>query len=110
MYRWCLSKSLGKAAVCTLLVSFSTSCVKHVSTLPSGPITISGDVNDASGVPLANDKMRLFRERRYLETTTDTSGHYAFPNLAAASYLLVPRLHQCFFLPPDADLDHLSSS
>jgi hypothetical protein len=67
-------------------------------------------VNDATGLSLPNDRMRLFRERRYLETTTNASGAYSFPNLAASSYLLIPRLKQCHFLPRDADLDHLASS
>src|ERR1017187_4512212 len=88
------------AALCLLLLGICNSCVKHVTSLPSGPITISGEVNDATGLPLPNDKVRLFRERRYLETTTDAAGAYAFPNLAAASYLLLPRLLQCHFLPP----------
>src|ERR1035438_7321055 len=94
-----------RAALCLLLLGICNSCLKHVTSLPSGPITISGEVNDATGLPLPNDKVRLFRERRYLEPTTDAGGSYAFPNLAAASYLLLPRLMQCRFLPPDADLD-----
>src|SRR5579864_6000065 len=110
MYECCDSHPLMRAAMCSLLLSICSSCVRHVNTLPSGPITISGEVNDATGLPLANGKMRLFRKRRYLEMTTDTNGHYAFPNLAAASYLLLPKMHQCRFLPPDADLDHLTSS
>src|ERR1035438_1562853 len=81
-------------ALCSLLLGICTSCVKHVTSLPSGPITISGEVNDATGLPLPNDKVRLFRERDYLETTTDASGGYAFPTLAASSYLLLPKLQQ----------------
>src|SRR5271169_6398082 len=98
------------AALCSLVLGIGTSCVKHVSSLPSGPITISGEVNDATGLPLPNGKLRLFREHEYLETTTNAGGAYSFPNLAASSYLLLPRLMQCHFLPPDADLDRLTGS
>src|ERR1022692_4748827 len=101
---------LLRAGLALFLISLCASCAKHVTSLPSGLITVSGQVNDATGLPLPNDKVRLFRERRYLETTTDAGGSYAFPNLAAASYLLLPRLMQCRFLPPDADLDHLTTS
>jgi hypothetical protein len=110
MYEFGGSRFLLRTALCLLLLGICSSCAKHVKTLPSGPITISGNVNDATGLPLANDKMRLFRKRRYLETTTDASGHYTFPNLAAASYLLRPFLPQCSFIPSDADLDDLTSS
>jgi hypothetical protein len=79
------SRSFLRAALCWLLLGICTSCAKHVNTLPSGTVTIAGGVNDASGLPLVNDRMRLFRERHYLETSTDASRHYAFPNLAAAS-------------------------
>jgi hypothetical protein len=81
-----------------------------VNTLHSGTVTIAGGVNDASGLPLVNDKMRLFRVRHYLETSTDASGHYAFPNLAAASYLLLPKGHECHFLLLDVALNKLTSS
>jgi hypothetical protein len=101
---------LLQAAPCALLIVLCTSCMKHVTSLPAGPITVSGKVSDATGLPLPNDKVRLLREHRYLETTTDATGGYAFPSLAAASYFLLPRLHHCHFLPPDADLDNLSSS
>ena len=99
-----------KVALCSLLIGICTSCEKRVNHLPSGPITISGELNDANGLPLPNATVRLFRDRRYLETTTDAKGAYAFPNLAAASYLLHPRLDECHFLPPHVDLDNLISS
>ncbi len=62
------------------------------------------------GLPLPNDNVRLLRGHDYVETKTDASGAYSFPNLAAASYLLLPKLKDCRFLPRDADLDNLASS
>src|ERR1035441_2234595 len=87
----CIGSRLFAAASLSAFL-ISTSCVKHVSTLPPGPVTISGVVNDATGLPLSNNPIRLFRERKYLKTSTDASGHYAFPNLAGASYRLLPRM------------------
>jgi hypothetical protein len=37
------------------------SCAKKVVSLPGGPVTISGHVNDAGGLPLANTTVRLVR-------------------------------------------------
>jgi hypothetical protein len=99
-----------KLVLCVLLLLLGSACIKHVASLPSGPITVSGEVNDANGLPLPNNKMRLFRERDYIETATDVSGHYAFPSLASASYLLQPWKKDCRFLPQDADLDQLSAN
>ena len=79
-----------------------------VTTLPSGPIAISGEVNDATGLPLPNTKIRLFRGLEYLETTTGANGKYAFPNLAPDSYRMRPRLDDCEFLPDDVDLDNIT--
>jgi hypothetical protein len=73
-------------------------------------VTVSGEINDASGLPLPNNTVMLRRERRYLETKTDAKGAYTFPSLAAASYLLLPHREECRFLPPKADLDHLTTS
>jgi hypothetical protein len=105
----CIGSRLFAAASLSAFL-ISTSCVKHVSTLPPGPVTISGVVNDATGLPLSNNPIRLFRERKYLKTSTDASGHYAFPNLAGASYRLLPRMQHCFYIPRDADLDHVTAS
>ena len=79
-----------------------------VTTLPSGPITISGEVDDATGLPLPNTKIRLFRGLEYLETKTGVNGKYAFPSLAPDSYRMRPRLEDCEFLPDDVDLDNIT--
>jgi hypothetical protein len=110
MHSFRVSRSVLKAVLCSLLLIVCTSCLKQVKTLPSGPISVSGKVTDATGLALPNDKVRLVRQRRYLETTTDASGSYIFPGLAPASYFLFPALLHCRFLPPDADLDNLSAN
>lgn len=97
-------------AVCAVALGLTASCAKRVTSLPAGPITISGHVNDAAGLPLASSTVRLSRGSRYLEATTDAMGAYAFPSLASASYELKPKMHECHFLPKEVDLDNLASS
>jgi hypothetical protein len=110
MNRSCGSRFRVRAALCSLLVGMSTSSCVLVSTLPSGPITISGEANDAAGLPLPNITVRLFRGLEYVETKTSANGAYAFASLAPDSYRLRPRLEDCEFLPDDVDLDHITSS
>src|SRR6266700_5990755 len=80
---------IARTTIAPLLASIvlllCTSCIKQVKTLPVGPITISGEINDAAGLPLPNSSVKLFRGGDYLRTTTDANGRYAFPNLAASS-------------------------
>lgn len=102
-------RSLGTAALCFLLVAIGGSCAKVV-TLPTGPITISGVVNDANGLPLVGKTVRLSHGLKYIETTTDAKGAYSFPTLATGSYTVRPKLEHCKFLPRRGDLDRLKSS
>ena len=98
-----------RAALGSLLIALCTSCAL-VTKLPSGPIIVAGEVNNATGLPLPNTTMRLFRGLEYLETKTGVNGAYAFPSLAPDSYRLRPRLEDCEFLPDDVDLDRVTSN
>ncbi|HEY0795509.1 MAG TPA: carboxypeptidase-like regulatory domain-containing protein [Acidisarcina sp.] len=78
--------------------------------LPSGGVVLSGQVVDATGAPLPNNKVLLQRDFRYIDTSTDAAGQYSFPGVAPASYDLRAALHGCRFLPRRADLDDLNAS
>jgi hypothetical protein len=97
-------------SISVLTIASGTACLKHVSSLPPGPITVSGQVTDANGAALPSGNVRLIREHTYIQTTPDPSGHYAFSSLAAGSYFLLPHKPNCRFLPPAADLDHLTAN
>src|SRR5258708_12309684 len=99
------SRFHGRAALCSLLVAICTSSCVLVTTLPSGPITIAGQVNDATGLPLPNTTIRLSRDLQYLETKTGVNGAYAFPSLAPGSYRMHPPLQDSEFLPTALALD-----
>jgi carboxypeptidase family protein len=99
-----------RLALCLVIVGVFSSCATRVDHLPSGPITISGDVSDATGLPLANATIRLYRHFEYVETVTDANGRYAFNSLAEGSYFLRPKLHKCDFIPSDVHLDHVTSN
>ena len=101
--------SLAVAAL-SVLCAAGASCAKKVVTLPSGPVTISGHVNDAGGLPLANTTVRLVRGLHFLETKTDAAGAYAFASLKAESYLLIPRREDCKFLPHKVHLENVTAS
>ena len=97
------------AALWVSVLGVYASCAKVVS-LPTGPITISGVVNDAAGLPLANKTVRLSRGLKYVEATTDAKGAYVFASLAPGSYTVRPRLEHCTFLPEKGDLDKLTTN
>jgi hypothetical protein len=86
----------------------------------AGPITISGTLDDANGLPLPNATVLLFGPKNGHEqhedpndalatVTTGPDGKYSFAGLEHGSYLVKPHVHECRFEPRDADFDKISA-
>jgi hypothetical protein len=76
---------------------------------PAGRLTISGEINDATGLPLAGVEVNL-QGFAFAKQTTDAAGKYAFTHLTPGSYDVHPEFPQCHFLPHDADFDALTDN
>jgi hypothetical protein len=76
---------------------------------PAARIVISGVLNDANGLPLPGVAVAL-TGGALASTTTDASGHYAFPPVVPGSFHVTPTLTGCSFLPQSADLDNVTDN
>src|SRR5262249_37665285 len=73
-----------------------------------GALTVSGEINDAAGLPLPGVTVLLAGPVQGTQTT-DASGRYTFTKVQPGSYTVQPKLTGCSFLPAVARLDNLAS-
>ena len=73
-------------------------------------ITISGQVNDAQGLPLRGVSVRLYRNGPPdLDTTTDVNGRFSWTT-APGRYRVEPKLFKCTFLPNERGLPNVPAA
>src|SRR5258707_10007868 len=76
----------GRRPVVPLPESVELSPQTHAGTLAGGDGTLNGTVSDASGAVVAGAIVRLLNENNgtIAQNTSDSNGHYSFPDLSTA--------------------------
>src|SRR5580658_7253033 len=71
-------------------------------------LTISGEINDANGLPLPGVTVTLAGSLDVVQT--DANGNYSFTGLAPGSYSVRPTFNGCSFVPDVVNLNNLNAS
>ncbi len=75
----------------------------------TGRLTISGEINDANGLPLSGVSVQLGGSTASPQTTA-AAGTFSFGGLVPGSYVVKPTLSGCAFNPQQLDVDNLTDN